>query len=381
MLIRSIRVGSRQRDAQQQRWSDMPGHDIIVVGASAGGVEALTTLVRHLPGNLPAAVFVVLHMPPNNPSVLPRILERYSTLEVSPAAHGAAIVPGRIYVARPDHHLLLKPGMIDLSRGPRENGHRPAVDPLFRTASRAYGPRVIGVVLSGNLDDGTAGLLAIKRRSGLAVVQDPDEAMYNGMPGSAVANVAVDHVASIASMGLLLARLVAEPVPDHAMELFMSQRNNEPHPPEPKQDAAESGTSSSHPAEVAGPPSMFTCPECGGSLWEFKDGELIRFRCHVGHAYTAESMLSEQDQMVESAMWTALRTLEESAALSRRLETRSRHGGHVLSAENFSRRAAEAEERAATIRRALVTDREVVDPPSPTHDLLNRDRANSGQPE
>src|SRR5207244_2427388 len=168
----------------------MPGRDIIVVGASAGGVEALATLVRGLPADLPAAVFVVLHVPPHGTSVLPQILTRAGRLPAKHAVDGEAIQAGRIYVAPPDHHLLVKPGYVRVAHGPRENGHRPAVDALFRTAARTYGHRVAGVVLTGVLDDGTAGLIAVKLRGGAALVQHPDDALYDGMPRSALDNVA-----------------------------------------------------------------------------------------------------------------------------------------------------------------------------------------------
>jgi two-component system chemotaxis response regulator CheB len=176
----------------------MPGHDIVVIGASAGGVEVLSHLVRCLPANFPAAIFVVLHVPAHSPSLLPRILERNGPLPARHPSDGEAIKRGRISIAPPDQRLLLEGGRVRLVRGPRENGHRPAVDPLFRTAPLAFGPRVVGVMLSGNLDDGTAGLAAIKQRGGVTVVQDPEEALYPGMPRSAIESVAVDHILPVA---------------------------------------------------------------------------------------------------------------------------------------------------------------------------------------
>src|SRR5215207_239744 len=189
----------------------MSGHDIIVVGASAGGVEALSQLVASLPPDLPASVFIVLHIPAEGTSVLPRILNRAGPLPAIHPLDGQVIEKGHVYIAPPDHHLLIKQGYVELTRGPRDNGHRPSVDPLFRSAARAYGRRVVGVVLTGALDDGTAGLLAVGMRGGICVVQDPQDALYAGMPQSAIDNVEVDHVVPLAEMGELLMQLAQTP--------------------------------------------------------------------------------------------------------------------------------------------------------------------------
>ena len=189
----------------------MAGPDIIVVGASAGGVEALISIVGGVPSDLPAALFVVLHMRPGTPSGLPDLLSRSGKLRASPAEHLQPIQHGHIYVAPPDRHLVIVSGSVHVTAGPRENGHRPAIDPLFRTAARSYGRRVVGVVLSGVLDDGTAGLAAVKQHGGLAIVQDPDDALFPSMPRSAMDHVAVDHVLPAKEIGALLAELVGQP--------------------------------------------------------------------------------------------------------------------------------------------------------------------------
>jgi two-component system, chemotaxis family, protein-glutamate methylesterase/glutaminase len=186
-------------------------NNIIVIGASAGGVEALSTLVRALPAGLPAAVFVVLHIPAQSPSLLPSILSRAGQLPAIQPTDGMAISPGCIYVAPPDHHMLLERGYIRIVRGPRENRHRPAIDPLFRSAARSYGARVTGVILTGTLDDGTAGLLAVKQRGGIAIVQDPKEALYTSMPRSALDHVAVDYCASLGEIATRLVELAHAP--------------------------------------------------------------------------------------------------------------------------------------------------------------------------
>jgi two-component system, chemotaxis family, protein-glutamate methylesterase/glutaminase len=328
----------------------MVTRDIIVVAASAGGVDALKQVVQGLPKNLPAAVFVVLHLPAHGPSVLPKILSRAGAL---PAVHPQdrdEIRPGMIYVAPPDYHLLVKAGHVRITRGPRENSHRPAADALFRTAARAYGSRVIGVVLSGVLDDGTAGLLAIKRMGGMAVAQAPSDALYTGMPQSAIDHVAVDCCLPAAQMPELLVRLTTTPVPAE------NPGHNQP-PADLNQEAdmAELEPTAVHADRKPGDPSVFACPECGGTLWEMHDHDLVRYRCRVGHAYSAESLLAEKSESLEAAMWTALRALEEQAALSRRMIERAVTQGRTSSANSYRGKVAEAESHAELIRRVLLT--------------------------
>jgi two-component system chemotaxis response regulator CheB len=328
----------------------MPGHDIIVIGCSAGGVEALGKLVDGLPADLPAAVFVVHHFPPHGFSVLPTILSRAGPLPAAHAADGEAIRPGRIYVAPPNYHLLVRRGHVRLLHGPRENGMRPAVDPLFRSAALAYRSRVIGVILSGTLDDGTEGLLAIKRRGGLAVVQDPEEALYAGMPLSAIENVSVDHVVGLAEMGALLHELARQPVQEEAAEAVSKEMENEEALTE--MDLAALG-SETHP----GTPSSFACPECGGTLWELSEPDLLRFRCREGHAFTADALMVEQSEALETALWSALRALEERKSLALRMSQRAERRGHALAAKRFAQQARETEQQAAVIRDVLVNGR------------------------
>lgn len=306
-------------------------------------------LVGGLPADLPAAVLVVVHFPQDAPSVLPRILSRSGPLEATNPEDGETLLWGRIYVAPPGYHLLVEEGRARLSRGPRENRHRPAVDPLFRTAAVAYGPRVIGVVLTGARDDGAAGLLAVKRRGGLAVVQDPDDALFGGMPESALRYVNVDHRVPLAEMPSLLDRLCREPA---------DEKGAYPVPDDMELEARISGLDPSviDSGEHNGHLSSFTCPECTGPLYEIRDGELLRYRCRVGHAYTADSVLDEKSETLESALYTALNILEESAEIAERLAARSRamETGHAAS--RFEDRARDQRRQAAEIRRILVAD-------------------------
>lgn len=323
---------------------------MIVVGASAGGVEALGQLVHGLPADLPAAVFVVLHVPAHGTSVLPNILRRNGPLPAAHAKDGETIRPGRVYVAPPDYHMLIKDGHIRLARGPSENSHRPAIDPLFRTAARRCGRRVIGVVLSGVLDDGTAGLLSVKSQGGLAVVQDPADALYSGMPLNALENVAVDYTAPVADIGPLLARLASQPLPPDPVSSVTPEMKMEADMAELELDALQS-------FERPGMPSGFACPECGGTLWELHDGELVRYRCRVGHAWSPDSLLAKQSDGLEAALWSTLRALEERAHLSAKMAERADRRGYDLVAAKFRAQVGESEGHAKVIRDVLLRNR------------------------
>ena len=337
--------------------ADQPdsGHDIIVVGASAGGVEALQRLVRDLPSDLAAAVFIVLHTAPEGPGLLPTILSMAGPLPVSHPRDGEAIQLGQIYVAPPNFHLLLEPGFIRVSRGPKENLHRPAIDPLFRAAARYYGRRVIGVVLTGMLDDGTSGLMSIKQRGGLAVVQEPHDALYPDMPSSALRRVKdVDYSVPLAELGHLLATLAHE-APE--APLVIEQGANDLGERLKIED--EFALSEIPPVELMdklGKPATIACPDCHGTLWEVNEDSLLRFRCRVGHAYTASSLLAQHAESLETALWVALRTLEESASLNRRLADRAKNDNQLLSAASFMENAVQTEQQAEVIRKVLISN-------------------------
>ena len=325
----------------------MAGYDIIVVGASAGGVEALLEVARALPADLPAAVLMVLHMPADSRSMLPEILNRQGKLPASHPQEREPLRSGHIYVAPPDRHLLVGRGIVHISNGPHENRFRPAIDPLFRSAALAYGPRVIGVVLTGTLDDGTAGLVTIKRRGGLAVIQDPDDAAFPGMPQSALEHVTADECLPLLQIGAALNRLARLSIAEAAVEPVSDQLEKEV-------EVAEFAMQGTPGPAVPGIPSGFACPECHGVLFELNDGELVNYRCRVGHAYAPESLGASQDESVEAALWTALRALEEKVDLSRRLQARSDERNLTSAAARFAAQADEAEARARTIRRVLL---------------------------
>jgi len=330
----------------------MIGHDLIVIGASAGGVEALTLLVKQLPSDLNAAVIIVLHVPSNGTSVLPHILNRAGNLPASHAHDGEVIIPGRIYIAPPNYHLVVKPGYLRLTRGPKENGHRPAIDPTFRTAARAYGQRVVAVILTGTLDDGTAGLVAVKMRGGVAVVQDPEDAMYSGMPRSAIENVEdIDYILPLSDIPSTLVALADTPVQAELEKPVTKELEMECDITELDMKAVEN-------ENRPGKPSAFACPDCGGNLWEIHDGNLLRFRCRTGHAYSAKTLLTEQSDSVEEALWIAFRALEEKASLTERLAARMNEYNQTLSAERLTQQAIAARQHSAIIKELLLKGNE-----------------------
>ncbi|MBB5960212.1 two-component system chemotaxis response regulator CheB [Saccharothrix tamanrassetensis] len=324
----------------------MPTRDLIVVGASAGGVEALRAFVAGLPEDLEAAVAVVLHLPSGGTSALPAILDRSGPLPAVGARAGMPLRPGRIHVAPPDHHLLVVDGTAHLSHGPTENGHRPAVDALFRSAAAARGSGVIGVVLSGALDDGAAGMVAIANRGGLTVVQDPEEALYTGMPSAVMRHVSVDHVVSAGTMGALLKDEVGRRVPDGREPSEMLRR-------EVVLTANDGGAD---PSEVRGmgTPSNFSCPDCSGTLVEL-DVEGSRFRCQIGHGWTADALLDAQDATLEKALWTALRTLEEKANLARRMRADAQKRGADAMVKRYQNSEQESTAAADVLRGHLMS--------------------------
>jgi two-component system chemotaxis response regulator CheB len=326
----------------------MPGHDIVVIGASAGGVEALKNLVRWLPRGLSAAVFVVLHTWPRGTSYLPEILSSAGRLPAVHPRDGEAVEQGRIYVAPPDYHMLLEPGHVRLDRGPRENRTRPAIDPLFRSASRAYGDRVVGVILSGTLDDGTSGMIAIKLRGGIAMVQDPAEAIFADMPQSALRNAAIDYCLPVRGIAETIVSLVTAAVPQPSPA--------QPVPVVQASEIAERKTLTVEQEKALGAASGITCPECHGALWEIRDAGLLRFECRIGHAFSGESMLADHNDAVERAVWAAVRALAENAALHRRLAEDARLQGEAALAANYAVHAEEAEQHGRQLRQLVIHD-------------------------
>jgi len=329
----------------------MSNRDIIVIGGSAGATQPLKQILGRLPADLPAAIFVVLHIPAQGIGILSTVASNAGPLPVRQAKNGMKIEPGQIYLAAPDHHLLLSGDHIFLGRGPRENLVRPAIDALFRSAALYHGPRVIGVLLSGLLSDGAAGLNAIKRCGGMTVVQDPMDAISDEMPRRAMEATTIDLCVSGATMGDVLSELVKEQAGAPL-----------PIPPEIRLEveiAAGERIGSDNLISVADPVAL-TCPACGGVLSEVKEGRPMRFRCQVGHAFTADVLAKEQEGRVDEALRVALRIIEERAELVHRMAADGRRSGRPAVAEMYEARAAEYREYADMIRRVVLKS---LDPP------------------
>jgi two-component system chemotaxis response regulator CheB len=315
----------------------MSRHDIVVIGASTGSIGAIRKLVAVLPSDFEASIFIALHLPAGHRSLLPEILTGAGKLPTEIPEDQEAIMPGHIYIAPSDSHLLVLKDHMSLTRGPKENGFRPAIDALFRSAAIAYQNRVVGVILSGYLDDGTHGLLAIKHGGGIAIVQDPGEAEVPDMPQNALDYVHVDCCLPVSQIAEKLVSLVREDT-DGASNAAGPQRKEDRN--------MEKET------DIEEPPAPFVCPDCGGTLWQSREGEMVRFQCRVGHAFSQESMAHKHTEAVDRALWAALRSLEEHAHLLRRITQRPN------SSPRFQEEAHEYEDHAALLREILTHPKE-----------------------
>jgi two-component system chemotaxis response regulator CheB len=330
----------------------MPKRDIIVMGGSTGSFEAFKTIAGGLPKDLEASVFIVWHMAPTVRGILPQVLNVAGPLYASEAADGEKVERGRIYVAKPDHHLLLENSRVRVTRGPKENRFRPSVDPLFRSAAYNYGPRVIGVITSGGLDDGTSGLWTIKHRGGVGVVQDPNDAEIESMPENALREVEVDHVVPATEIADLLVRLSKEEVPMPADGPTPSER-------EDIRTRLEINIAAEKNALKAGVPNWgvltpFTCPECSGVLTKIVEGGRPRFRCHTGHAFSADSLLAALTESIEDSLWSAIRGVDESIMFLNHLGDHFAEANQVNLAAKFFQKAAEAAKRNEVMRLAVI---------------------------
>jgi two-component system, chemotaxis family, protein-glutamate methylesterase/glutaminase len=318
--------------------------DILAIGASAGGFEALRRLAVGFPADLPAAVLIVIHIPAQSRPTLDAILTQDGPLPAKFATHGQSIENSHIYIAPPERHLLFDGNRVLLGTGPPENNARPAIDPLLRSLALCCGHRTTGVILTGMLGDGASGLQTLKACGGLAVVQDPNDAAFPEMPATALSRVAADHVARLATMPALLERLVKSP---------MGKMISVPESLKYEVEIAATGRSSMGVMDRLGRRSVLACPDCHGVLWEIDEGDLVRYRCHVGHVYTAEAMAVALDDSLRRALGSALRVLDERIALAKKLQQQERNSGRNTLAESWARKVIEFEAEAEVIRDSI----------------------------
>jgi two-component system chemotaxis response regulator CheB len=319
------------------------GHDIIVIGGSAGSFRPLEQILASLPANLPATTFVVVHMAPYAGSGILEHLGKLTSLKASIGSDGAEFGAGEVIFAPPDHHLVVKPGHVRVKHTPRENLWRPSVDVLFRSAAVAYGSRVTGVILSGALDDGSAGLSAIKRCGGISIVQSPADAQVPSMPESAVRNTTVDHVLDAVAIAPALERLSRE-APSRGVSI--------PDDLVLEAQFAERGSSSAEANQALGELSEFTCSECSGPLWK-RNGDMLRYRCLTGHALTAQSLDEGLNRNLDGALWAAIRQFEQRANLCGKMAADERQSGRARTAARYAEREREARKFAQTLRSML----------------------------
>ncbi len=323
----------------------MADHKVVVVGASAGGLEALLKMVKDLPPDLPAAVLIVVHSSPNFPSLLPELLTRAGPLPAVHAADGVKVRAGRIYVAPPNRHLLLNDGEARLPFGPKVNGFRPAIDPLFRSAVHVYRGATIGVILSGGMTDGVAGLLMVKEAGGLTVVQDPADAAVPELPRNALAVVAADHTAPASELGTLLGRL--------ARTADQTRATTMPDTLTRAEEATRKEFGAQQRGERAGHVSLFSCPACGGVMRQTDETRLAEFLCHVGHYYEGEALLAAQAETIETTAWGLLRALKERALLARELAGLARGRGDGDAEARLTGTADEADQHITLLEERL----------------------------
>lgn len=326
----------------------MASRDIIVIGASAGGIEAISDLIIQFPEDMQVAVFIVVHISSESPNMLPMIFDRRSSLRCVEAQNDEEIKNGTIYVAPPDFHLILKNNHVGVTRGPKENRARPAIDPLFRSAALNYGPRVIGILLSGMLDDGVSGLNSIKQCGGTVIVQHPDDALFNDMPLHALANVEVDYNIPVSRMGSVIIQLMN----DKGNSGKLTQPGNLKAEVEIAEKGVLDDTRVTENMSAKETGMVLTCPECNGPLIEINDDKILRFRCITGHQYTVENFLVQQKEAFEAALFAALRILQERANMLERMYKEGNNEGKT--AKDLKRRAEESRKHATAIREIIL---------------------------
>jgi two-component system, chemotaxis family, protein-glutamate methylesterase/glutaminase len=305
---------------------------IVVIGASAGGTLVLPKLLGQLKHNMDIAVFIVIHMPKRSVAdMLIRRLQKHTALKCKIPTNGEAIKSNHVYLSKPDHHLIVKEENILLGKGPMENRYRPSIDTLFRSAAAEFDHKVIGIVLTGLLEDGAAGMVSIKRSGGTLIVQDPNEAEYPDMPNAVLNNVKADHVVPVEEMGTVIAKIIAKP----------PKKTKIPEDVKKEAEIAERVQVGIDQLTKISDHSVFSCPDCGGGLWEMTSQGNTRYRCHVGHAYSENGLLASMEATTESALWTAMRIIEERRNLLKKLADKESMNGSKTAAARYKQRIKE----------------------------------------
>lgn len=325
-----------------------PGQRIVVIGGSTGGFEAFKKIIKNLPANFQPPVFIAWHMGADVHGILPDVLNRQNTIYAAHGYDGEVILPNRIYVAPPDYHLLVQDGKVRITHGPKENRFRPAVDPLFRSAALAFGNSVIGIILSGGLDDGTAGLWSVKHHGGIAVVQDPVEAEVRSMPENAIRHLDVDYCVSVSEMADLLVRLDKEPITGNIEFMEDEQSKKE------IEIAAEV-----NPMAIGfmkfGELTPYSCPECHGVLSRLHNDNIIRYRCHTGHAYSTDALMTALTEKIEDSLYSAIRGMDESMILLNHMGDHYSESNQPKLAAVYFKKAKEVDARSQLVRKATMT--------------------------
>lgn len=348
--------GNKLSQETQQSNNNLNGIErIIVMGASTGGFEAFKKIIKGLPDDFNTPIFIVWHTAPNIRGILPNVLNEVNTIYAAHAYDNEPIKPNRIYIAPPDHHLLVEKGNVRVTRGPKENHFRPAVDPLFRSAAYTYGKRVVGAILSGALDDGTAGLWTVKHYGGIAIVQDPSEAEVASMPQNAMREVKIDYCVPVAELPSLLVRLSKEPLSENADVMQDEQTKKE------IEIAAEEYALKKNIFSF-GELSPFTCPECHGVLSRLHNDNIVRYRCHTGHAYSVDTLMAGLMEKIEDGLYGAMRGMDESVMLLNHMGDHYAEANQPKLAALYFKKAKEAEKRSQLVREAVFT-----------HEQLSRD--------
>lgn len=327
---------------------------IIVIGASTGGFEAFKTIIKNLPKDFEVPIFIVWHMSPDVRGILPQVLNRENKILTAHAYNEEEIKPNRIYVAPPDNHMLIEDGKIFITHGPKENRFRPAIDPLFRSAAYSYGNRVIGIILTGALDDGTAGLWAVKHYGGIAIVQDPADAEVSSMPENAQHKVKVDYCIRVSEIADLLVRLSKEPLPKNA-DVMKDEQTKKEIEIAAEENALERGLFN------LGELTPFTCPECHGVLSRLQNDSIVRYRCHTGHAYSVDALMEALTEKVEDALYNAIRGMDESIILLNHMGDHYAEANRPKLAALYFKKANDAKERSQLVRQAAITHEQMND--------------------